>query len=339
MKNIIGLLFLVSFAPLANCQSLFNAKNFFENDTVLHVILSTDIKGLIKEKEKTDEQKGMFTVKLPDGTSVTEEIQVNARGLMRRKVCQIPPLKLRFNNTTSPRLKSLKNLKLVNSCRGGSGDEQLLLKEYLIYKMFNLISDKSFRVRLLSMTYEDSDGKKKPSTDYAFFVEDVDAMAKRNNCSELNNQKLHSETCDREQMALVDIFQYMIGNTDWSVPNSHNIKLILPKKTVFAKPFVVPYDFDYAGVVNADYAAPDQMMQIENVTQRVYRGYSRPIEELRPAIQVFNNKKEKIYALINDLEPLKNSNKKWIINYLDDFYDTINNEKQVQQKFIDKARK
>ncbi len=339
-QNIYGLVFLLGIAGIqpAKGQQVFDAKTFFTNDTVLQVTLSTNIRNLTSGKIKTEEQKAMFTVSLPGGTTFTEEIRVRPRGVMRRKICNLPPLKLNFNNPASTRLKSLKSLKLVNCCHGGSNDEQLLLKEYLIYKMFNLLTDKSFRARLLYMTYEDSAGRKKTNSQYAFFVEDVDAMAKRNNCLELNNRTLNSSATDREQMTLIAIFQYMVGNTDWSVPNNQNIKLILPKDKTNGQPFVVPYDFDYAGLVNADYAAPAEILPIESVKQRLYRGFARTMDELKTVIQLFNQQKESIYALVNNCEPLKSGSKKEIINYLDEFYATINNDKKVHADFIQNAR-
>jgi hypothetical protein len=166
----------------------------------------------------------------------------------------------------------------------------------------------------------------------------VDAMAKRNHYKEWKGGKLHSESTDRAQMTLVAVFQYMIGNTDWAVSNQHNIKIIYSKKDSTARPYVVPYDFDYAGLVNAEYAVPDSQLGTETVLERVYRGFSRTTSELQTAFDLFNGQKEKIYALINNFEPLSSRNKKEMINYLDDFYETINNSRKAEYIFIDDAR-
>lgn len=319
-------------------QSVLNAKTLFVDDSVLQVTLSTDVKTLVKEKVSTNNQKGVFAVMMPDSTVLSEEIKVRARGAMRRKTCNFPPLKLSFDNTSLPESKSLKSLKFVKSCRGTSFDEQLLIKEYLIYKMYNVLTELSFRVRLLNLTLQDSEGKMKTEKGFAFLVEDVDVMAKRNGCKEMSEVKINSESTDREQMTLVALFQYMIGNTDWSVPNNHNIKLILPKNKLDAKPLVVPYDFDFAGFVDADYAVPDEMMEILDVKDRRYRGFPRSMEELQTAIQLFNRQKDSIYAVVNNCEPLNAGNKKKAIKYLDAFFEIINNEKSVQREFIDNAR-
>ena len=291
-------------------QSAIDSVQFFLDEQPLAVTLSTDLGNLLSGKIKDDYQAATFACKLPDSSFVKEEIRLNARGHSRRQICDIPPIRLLFRNATSPRLSSLKTLKLVNVCRYSSADRQLLLKEYLIYKMYNLLTEKSFRVRLLNVTFEDSKGKKKSFTQYGFLVENVDAVAKRNKCKEMNDVKIDQETTDRANMTLVSLFEYMIGNTDWSVWNNHNIKLLYPKRDSTARPFSVPYDFDNSGLVNADYAVADPIMGVESVVQRVYRGFGRTQEELDNTILLFNNKKEKIYELVNKFEPLSASVKK-----------------------------
>lgn len=319
-------------------QPAVDASQFFIDQTPLTVTLSTDIGNLVSGKIKDNNQKAIFTCKLPDSSTISEEILINARGHMRRSICYMPPLKLNFHNTTSPKLSALNSLKLVGACRWGDDYQQLLLKEYLVYKMYNLLTEKSFRVRLCNITYEDTKDKKKPATQYAFFVEDIDAMAKRNRCKEWKGAKLHTETTDRAQMTMLAIFEYMIGNTDWSVTGAHNIKLIVSKKDSTARPYAVPYDFDYSGLVNAEYAVPEPQLGIENVTQRLYRGFPRTIEELNAVLAVYNSQKENIYALINGFEPLSNQNKKQMIRYLDDFYKLINDPVMVKHTFINDAR-
>jgi hypothetical protein len=338
MKPIFLFALTALFATTVKSQSAVDSIQFFLDDQPLTVSLSTDMANLLSGRIKDDYQTATFTCKLPDSSVVSEEIRLNARGHNRREICKIPPIRLLFKNPTSPRLSSLKTLKLVNVCRSTPGDKQLLFKEYLIYKMYNLITDKSFRVRLLNITFEDSKGSKKPFTQYGFLVENVDAVAKRNKCREMNNIKIDQETSDKPTMTVVALFEYMIGNTDWSVWNNHNIKLLYSKKDSSARPFALPYDFDNSGFVNADYAVPDPIMGVETVSQRVYRGFSRTPEELDAAIQVFNSKKDDIYKLVNNFELLSANVKKASIAYMDEFYKTINNPKDVKYVFITKCR-
>jgi hypothetical protein len=130
----------------------------------------------------------------------------------------------------------------------------------------------------------------------------------------------------------------MIGNTDWSVKAMHNIKLIESVIEVKAKPYAVPYDFDYAGLVNTDYAIPDPLLNTTNVKERVYRGFARSMEELNDVLTLFKNKKEAIYYLINSFDQLTPASKKGMINYLEEFYDEIKDARNIQSIFIDNAR-
>ena len=190
----------------------------------------------------------------------------------------------------------------------------------------------------MNLSYED-ESKKKPYVGHAFLIESDKAMAKRNECTELKNTRSHSEYTNRNQMTIVALFQYMIGNTDFGVSANHNIILIQPAKDSTARPIVVPYDFDYAGIVDAYYAVPNEGLEIENVRQRLYRGYPRTLEEVNEVLAIFNKQKEKIYSLVNNFNLLTEKNRKSIIDYLDDFYKTINNSSQVKNIFIDEARK
>lgn len=335
---LIPVFLLVAVSGAVSQTEKIDSASFFMDEAVIKMTLSTDMRNLIAQKLKMQDQPAKVTITMPDGTSYSGDVKVRARGKTKKQTCNMPPLMVTFKNPGSP-LHPLEKLKLVCGCGTSADEERLVLKEYLVYKIYNFITDKSFRVRLAHITYEDNKGKRKPFTQYGFFIEDVDAMAKRNGCKELNNVSFKIPQVNREQMALVDIFQYMIANTDWSVPNNHNIKLIQQRKAPETPPYPVPYDFDYCGLVNAYYAVPAEILNIEKVTDRLYRGFPRSMEELQQAIAVFNQQKENIYKMINSFEPLAERSKKEVIAYLDDFYKIINDKNRVQQEFIDKARK
>jgi hypothetical protein len=339
MKQFLCIVLLLTGTIGLRAQSHIDSLQFFVDDSAFDVTLTTDITKLLNEKLKTDYyQTALFSCSLPDSTVINEQININARGNFRRGYCYMPPLRLNFHNSTSPTLYTLNSLKLVCACRGSAEYEQYLLKEFLIYKMYNLLTERSFRVRLLHLTIQDSKGKKKPFTQYAFMVESVNAMAKRNNCKEWKGQNLNTESTDRQQMTLVAVFEYMIGNTDWAVPNNHNIRLIYSKTDSGTRPYAVPYDFDYSGLVNTDYAIPTPELGIESVRQRLYRGFPRTMDELENVIKIFTERKENIYSLVNDFKPLSSRSKSDMISYLDEFYKMINDPKDVQYQFIRNAR-
>src|SRR6478672_3131487 len=154
---------------------------FFESDSILHAKLSTNISKLIQSKSKPTYIPATFSCKMPDSI-ISEKVRIIARGITRRQICSFPPVKINFHNETSPVFSSLGSLKLVSGCFQNDYGDQLLLKEYLVYKIYNLLTEKSFHVRLLDLSYEDESAKKKSFTQHAFLIEDEKALAKRNNC-------------------------------------------------------------------------------------------------------------------------------------------------------------
>ncbi len=324
---------------LTNAQiSPVDSIKFFKDEGLINITLTTDIKKLQTEKGVEVYQDATVNFSFPDSSVIDETIKIAARGHFRRELCYIPPLLLNFHNTTSPKLSSLGKLKLVIGCGSNNTDEQLVLKEYLIYKIYNLLEEKSFRVRLVRVNYRDTRNKLKPFSQYAFFIEDDKDMARRNHCVKEDKAQVLTESTNRSTMTKVAVFEYLISNGDWSVPVNHNIKLIYSKKDKTALPFAVPYDFDHSGFVNAGYAVPDELLGTEKVTERVYRGFARTMEELEATFTVFRNKKDGITSLINNFPLLSSRIKKEIVEYVDEFYSIINNKRQVQSIFIDNAR-
>jgi hypothetical protein len=341
MKSFFAGLFILVSSACNNvyAQQFIDRAKFFTDTSLLNATLTLNIKKVLAEKEKEGYIfPATFSCKMGDSLNVNDQISVEVRGHFRRTYCYLPPLKLIYKNNPAAAFYRLKSLKLVNTCVPKWPDDQNLLKEFLIYKIYNLITDKSFRVRLLNLSYKDSSGKKKTITQHAFLMEDIKEVAKRNDCADWTGKKYSTEATNRRQMTIVAVFEYMIGNTDWSVAANHNIKLIHANNDPMSRPFVVPYDFDYSGFVNTSYAVPDERLGIESVRQRVYRGFPRTMVELNDVLDIFKKQKANIYALINNLNILTAETKSGMIEYLDDFYGTINSPWAVKRTFITDAR-
>jgi hypothetical protein len=292
---------------------------------------------LYKRKEG-DQCPANFAGNFTNGFLVNEPILLEVRGHFRKDFCYLPPLRVIFKSKKTSVMKPLGALKLVSQCKLSGADEQYLLKEFLVYKIYNLLTDMSFRVRLLNVTLVDSFNKKKTVVEHAFLLEDVKDLAERNNCIDWKDVKLNSEATDRQQMTLVALFEYMIGNTDWAVPVNHNTRIILSKIDSVPRPYVIPYDFDYSGFVNTDYAVPDEKLAIPNVRERLYRGFPRTMSELNQELAIFRKQKDNIYSLIKNFELLTSNNKKDLFDYLDQFFDLINKPEEVNYIFIQGAR-
>jgi hypothetical protein len=327
------------FAQFASAQSAsINVERFFSDTSVVKATIVTNLGKLLREKETGYQVQGTFTSSFSDSAFVNAPILLDVRGHFRKDFCYLPPLKIIFKYKKLSPLYTLGSLKLVSECKTFGNYDQYLIKEFLVYKIYNLITDLSFRVRFLNLSLMDSSGKKKTITEHAFLMEDIKDLAKRNNCTDWKNGKLSAEETDRRQMTIVAIFEYMIGNTDWGVPVNHNTRLIISKIDSLKRPFVVPYDFDYSGFVNTDYAFPDEKLGIENVQQRLYRGFPRSMEELNDVLDIFKKQKDNIYSLINNFDLLTSVSKKDMIHYLDGFYDIIKDPNRVNYAFIKNAR-
>lgn len=339
MKNIrwFFLLLLIAGHTVMQAQPVDSIK-FFTDTGLIEMTLTTDIRTLQNSKGEDQYQPASVVCRFPDSTIIDEKIQVCARGNFRRGYCRIPPMALNFRNNTSPRLHPLGKLKLVLGCGVREYDETLLLKEYLVYKIYNMLEEKSFRVRLMKVNYIDTRGKTKPFTQYSFLIEDDGDMAKRNGCKKKDHGQVLTEATNRELTTKVAIFQYMVGNTDWSVPNDHNVKLIYDRKSETALPYVVPYDFDYCGLVNASYAVPHELMGTEKVTERVYRGFPRNMDEIQAVLDVFRAQKANIISMITNFAPLGERDRREMKEYLEEFFDMIESKNRVKSAFIDNAR-
>ncbi len=337
MLLFIGLFLLEPFLVSAQTDKVDSIK-FFTDESIINISLTTDYHALETAKGENAFQDADVVFQFADSSTISEKIKIAARGHFRRATCSIPPLLLNFKNSTSPHLSPLGKLKLVIGCLSSGASEMYVLKEYLCYKIYNLLEDKSFRARLVRVTYHDSRGRIRAFTQYAFFLEDDKRMAARNGCETRAKAMFLTDQTNRAMMTKVGVYEYFISNGDWSVPNNHNIKLIYTKgeQTV---PFAVPYDFDHSGFVNADYAVPDEILGTEKVTERVYRGFPRNPTELQPCFDDYRNKKDAIIGLINDFSLLSKSARMDEVSYVNEFYKTINNSSQVKSIFMDHARK
>jgi hypothetical protein len=339
IKRTAGALFLLLLFVLPSLAQKLNRAVFFTNEAPVSTTIRVDIKRLVSEKKEPRFVPCEVKMIIPElgSDSIVEPAKVRPRGNNRKENCWLASLMFDFKDSTSD-LSELKKLKFVGGCTKGSDPEQLLMKEYLIYKMYNLFTEKSFRVRLLKVRYEDTRGKEKPFEQYGFFIEDVDDMAKRNDCLEKDAGVYSSEQANRANSTLVYLFQYMIGNTDWSVPARHNVKLIATKTDTLGAPFIIPYDFDYSGLVNAAYAVPDESLGTTKVTERVYRGFPRRIEELQDVAKVFIEKEKAVRTIIDNDPVLNGFYKKEMSQFLNEFFQLIRSEREIKNLFIDGAR-
>lgn len=318
-------------SPLDAVDTLSQNFGLFTKDDVLNLSLRFDMTQYTRKKPKDEYMDAILTYHISKTDSINKEIRLKSRGEMRNGYCSLPPIRLNFKKTefpNAPDLDKIEKLKMVTHCK--YGNEEYLLKEFLIYKLYNVLTDTSFRVRLVKIEYINTHKKSKPINTYAFFIEPVEMLAERINATEVHSMNLTQKNIIPRMMDRMAIFNYMIGNTDWSVPNLHNCKVL---STLNFNPsnlgMVVPYDFDYSGLVDADYAIPYEPLGLSSVRERRYVGICRTEDVYINAIKEFADKKEAFYKVINDFPLLDEKEKSKMINYLDSFYSDFDKKNSI----------
>ncbi len=320
-----------------NCEE---SRNLFDSDDLLRVSLAFDIKKFKKEKNHPEYQDAVLKIYFPDTTVVEKTIQLKPRGVRRLEHCHFPPIKLNFKQIAfeDEYLDQQSTMKFVTHCKTSKFYEAYILKEYLVYKMYNLLTDYSFRVRLVEMEYIDIARDEKVLVKYGFFIEHLDFLAARNNAFTFKNDRYSRRMMDRKMMARMALFEFMIGNTDWSVAGQHNTKMLKLNDLSKPGPYPVPYDFDYSGMVDTDYAVPAEGFNLESVRDRVYRGVCLGNYFVLEEIEFFKEKKQEFFDLINDFPYMEKGDKREMISYLDSFYSIIEREESVKRQIINACK-
>ncbi len=317
-------------AQLEQTQPIFNTQK------PLEVSLSFDVKKLMRGKYKEDYQPATLVYQRQDEAGLaydTVQLKIKARGNSRKRLCQFPPLKLNFAPKKTPQghFSGLDKVKLVAYCKNSELYEQYILKEYYAYKLYEVFSNRTFKTRLLRVTYLDTKRKRKPVVRYGFLIEDEDEVVERLNVYTYETNQIHPNNCDKVATTTLALFQYMIGNTDWSVAKQHNIRLFVPDQAHGeTRPFAIPYDFDHSGLVNAHYAIVSKTLPVNKVTERYYLGYCCEEEIVEEVVARFANKKDEVFEIFENDTFLRDKEKQQAINYLNDFYAKLEKPQQIK---------
>ena len=304
----------------------------FSSDEVLEVVVTADLKSLMKIKQDDEYQDGEITL---NGKKYS--VRLKARKTTLKENCSFPPIMLNFSKTNfdDPSFVQLEKLKQVSTCNLLEKYEQYILREYLIYRAFNIMSDKSYKVRLLKIEYADSKEKISSVTRFGFVIEDEYAMARRLDGMLLKSLGIQDQAANKKQMIMLSIFQFMMGNTNWQVDRLTNVTLL---KLNEPAPYVIPYDFDYTGMVNASYATPSPILGIDSLRERLFWGKCYSESDLTNAVEYFLQKKEAIYDLYKSFEPFDEASLSQSLDFLDSFYTIISDEKSWKPYFVSNCK-
>jgi len=313
----------------------------FQSNDLLAVRIAAPFGKIMQELSKDADTPATINYRNDSGDEIALDIGIRTRGNYRhqKEICPFAPLWLNFEKkkTEGTLFAKSNKLKLVTHCRNDTEKyRQALLGEYLAYRILNTLTDQSFRVRLLKVRYVESTSGKTVDDTYAFLIEHRNQLGKRIDLKYNPVESTWIGNLVPEHTNLVSLFQYLIGNTDFSPiaaepgqPCCHNYILMGDEP---GKMLSIPYDFDLSGIVSAPYAQPNPRFKLRTVRQRRYRGRCIYNDLLPLSVQVFQEKRQAIYGLVDSVPGYSSASAKKTVDYLDDFYEIIDSNKQVERK-------
>lgn len=315
--------------------------NLFTDEAPLQVTLEAPFSQIVaRARQSLDPWPATLTL----AGAAPLDVQVNPRGISRRigGFCTFPPLAIAFEKQSvrGTLFDGQNKLKLVSYCRTGPIYEQYLVREYVAYRLYSVLSPMSLRVRPLQMTYHDSDGRRGDRTSFAFLIEGIDDLAARNGRAELETLVGTVSVAQLDGAAAMRyaLFQYMIGNLDWDFTSGpagekccHNNKLIARSgETTGLVP--VPYDFDYSGFVDTPYSVPPENIPVSDVRSRYFRGPCRFRDQIPATVALFQAKRAELLAVIANEPRLSEGSKRSTTNYLGSFFATLDDPQKLQRE-------
>ena len=306
----------------------------FSSVEPITIKLVADLKQTFRDRDTTKQEWIPAQLSWTGDDSGTTAVEITTRGHFRLKsgTCTFPGLRVRFQKDSIKGTiwQGQGSIKLGAHCRSGNERyHQIPLQEILAYRTYNLLTDSSFRVRPVKATYVDTGDQNKTVEAPAFFLEDEPDLGGRMGLKELEQIGATFNDVDQPMLAIMSVFLYMIGNTDWSLPFLHNIRLFQGDMAYY---LAVPYDFDWSGIVDAPYAKPDYRLNIRSVRDRLWRGPCFSQEQLGTALALFKAKKDDIYKLYQGMDGLDPKLLKNSTDYLDEFYKLIDDARAVDRE-------
>jgi hypothetical protein len=321
----------------APAQAAEPPKPLFASSDTIQFTLQGPIPTLIRNRSSPP-VAGTLTI-----GAETLPVILSVRGITRRKsdVCGFPPLRVEFSRP--PPATSLfagqRRLKLVTHCRNEPSFQQYLLLEYAAYRMYNLLTPASFRVRLASVDYRGPDGGP-IVTRAGFFLEGLNDVARRNGLQQVHaGDRIPLSTLSPVDAARYALFEHMVNNHDWSMragPKGseccHNAELIGTLSDRAVVP--VPYDFDFSGLVAPPYAGPPPELNLSDIRQRQYRGYCYHNAAVPPVAAQMRAARAQMLAVLGQVPGLEERTQRRAANYLEGFFAEIADDGSVSSRIL-----
>ena len=317
--------------------SIFDKIAMSSND-VIELTLTTDLENIIINKVTNEYQVAFIEMQDITGSTTKHKLKVKPRGKFRRRVCDFPPLKLNFSKSELVNYglnPEFDKLKLVTHCTNNKIEaKENIFREYLTYQIYNRLTDNSFRTKMVKIKYVDLHNSSKSITRYGFLIEDTDEMAMRLNGEICDCHGIKSDMISQAPHNLMAMFQFMIGNEDWDSSMLRNVKAVQLFTGGERDNIIVPYDFDFSGVVNASYAIPDPDLKHKTVQQRHFFGQFNDKNELTNMANHFLSRKKEILKEVKSLKQLNLAARLEVEFYLKEFFSILKDEQQTKDIFL-----
>jgi len=304
-----------------------------QTDSLPQLKLDTNWGRLLRTKMNEQYQEGQFSFHNSEGEWVSIEVKLKTRGNVRKQICNYPPVKVKIPKRELKRMgyNAMNELKFVFPCGNSKKDLDYLYREALVYQLYEYIHPLHLRSSLAKV--EAVRGEKLKFDSYCLLVEHGEQIEERLEAKVLKKGIITAGALERDSYLKMVFFQYMIYNTDWSVPNRHNLMLVYVPD--FAKQVVpIPYDFDYCGFVDAHYAVPAEEFPIKSVRERYFRGRDVTEEEARATAQFFLEKKEALLQHAESYAFLDTRSHKDVMDSLTSFFEILEKEKKMLKTFV-----
>jgi hypothetical protein len=311
----------------------------FLDDEPLVIRLEGPLGTVLADRDDPEFQPARIEVANAQGEPLSIDLRVRVRGKSRTAACDFPPLLLNFpsDQPAGSPFAGEDRLKLVTHCLASAQHEQHVLLERQIYRALNLLTANSLRIRPVEMTYFDTDRGRETAGRIGFLIEDEERFAERSGLTTVSTERIDRALYDASALALLDVFQYFIGNTDWSPAEGPAGENCCHNVVPYARPdgvlLPVPYDFDAAGIVESPYAYPSAQIPIRSVRERLYRGRCRDLSELTPVFAEFTAQREALTALFTPQAGIPERRAARARQYIDQFYAILGNEAQAEREF------
>lgn len=314
-------------------RALKEQRNFFSESQPVILRLESNFTLIKETKDDKDKQEARLQMEVSDSMVMECLVEIRPRGKSRLAYCHFPPLKIDFSESLLrvTNLSSFEKVKMVTKCRSPQVYQEYVLTEFLIYKLYNVVTPMSFRARLARITFVDIGPNQEEWTDLGFILEETDAIAQRLGLEETEKIATRIEP---DHALYLSMFQYMIGNTDWHVPSGHNVKFFRDPDQEEYSSFIIPYDFDVCGMVKANYALPRSELKQTRIRDRRFIGFTPTYEKLEEVIAFYQEHRSDFYRILSDFEYLSEKKKKDLEKYLDRFYATLEDPERVRRVFI-----